>query len=132
MTSSDKLKEYLSQFEKALASFNTVLQEKETEFIRDSAIKRFEFTYEIAWKVIKRISHYRGVEVNSPRQAFRQAFKEGWIKDDILWSDMIDARNLTVHVYKEEVAENIYEQLPKFYIILEGLFQNLTLELRVA
>ena len=47
----------------------------------------------------------QGSEVNSPRQAFKAAFKLGWIKDELMWDQIIRERNLAVHTYSQELAE---------------------------
>ena len=44
----------LSPFEKALQSLVLVFKEKENAITRDAAIQRFEYTFELSWKVLKR------------------------------------------------------------------------------
>ena len=63
---------------------------------------------------MKRILAYRGVIVNSPREAFRLAAREGLITDPECWFDYLGQRNLTSHTYDEEVAEKIFAVLPDF------------------
>jgi hypothetical protein len=44
-------------------------------FVYDAAIQRFEFTYELAWKLLKAFLEYEGIaEVNTPRTAIKEAF----------------------------------------------------------
>jgi len=44
----------LTTFEKALLSLEKALEQPKNEFIRDSVIQRFEYTYELAWKMLRR------------------------------------------------------------------------------
>ena len=43
----------LKEFKKALASLIGALGEKKSDLVRDSVIKRFEYTFELAWKSAK-------------------------------------------------------------------------------
>ncbi|MCF7800131.1 nucleotidyltransferase substrate binding protein [Candidatus Babeliales bacterium] len=99
---------------KAQEKFNQALDQAKTELERDGAIQRFEFTYELIWKVLKKILDYKGLNVNSPRDVFRLAAKEGFIEDPKIWFGFLEKRNLTVHTYNQEYADEIFESLPKF------------------
>ncbi|MBN1219497.1 MAG: nucleotidyltransferase substrate binding protein [Anaerolineae bacterium] len=52
------------------------------DIARDSAILRFDLTFEVAWKLVQLLVRDQGLEANSPRQAFQQAFILGWITDE--------------------------------------------------
>lgn len=85
-----------------------------TEFTRDSAILRFKLAYEVTWKLLQLLLREQGYEVLSPRQAFQQAFAIGWIADEVVWDDIIRARNTAVHVYRESEVEALYRELAGF------------------
>jgi nucleotidyltransferase substrate binding protein (TIGR01987 family) len=97
----------------ALNALEASLQEPHNEFIRDSAIKRFELTYEATWKLLQTLVRDQGLEANSPRGAFKAAFKLGWVKDELIWDEIIRERNLAVHTYSKELADAVYRDLPK-------------------
>ena len=97
-----------------IASWGEALREDKTEFTRDSAILRFELAYEVTWKLLQALLRDEGYEVNSPRQAFQQAFSIGWIADEVVWDDIIRSRNIAVHVYREADAERLFKELPRF------------------
>ena len=67
----------------------------------------------------------QGSEVNSPRQAFKAAFKLGWIKDELIWDQIIRERNLAVHTYSQELAETVYAEIPKLKCAFIELRENL-------
>jgi nucleotidyltransferase substrate binding protein (TIGR01987 family) len=82
--------------------------------VRDSAILRFELAYEAGWKCIQAFLREEGVEAASPRQAFAGAFRLGWVKDEVIWREILEDRNLAVHVYREHLADTLFERLPSY------------------
>ncbi len=98
-------------FERAVNRLADALAQPKNEYIRDSAIQRFEFTFELAWKLLKRYLSLQGLEARSPRESIRGAFEVGLLPEDEGWLAMIELRNLTSHTYDEEVAERIYGEL---------------------
>lgn len=92
---------------------------------RDSAIKRFELTFELAWKAIKAYSAVKGVLCRLPRDCFQEAFKTGIVMDNPLWLKMIEDRNLTIHTYNEQLAEDIYGRLKDYLPLFQTLGEAL-------
>ena len=50
---SDKLRNLLRVLDAALTRLEGALAQPVNEFVRDSAIQRFEFTFELFWKSLK-------------------------------------------------------------------------------
>lgn len=71
------------------------------------AAQAFEFCYELAWKMMKRILLSRGMEVGSPKDTFRKAAIEKIIDDPNLWFEFQEKRNLTSHTYNQESLQEI-------------------------
>jgi nucleotidyltransferase substrate binding protein (TIGR01987 family) len=115
----------LVAFESALARLGDALAQPKTEWTRDAAIQRFEFTVELAWKSIVRFARREGLDVASPRQAFRTAYRLGWIEDDQVWLAMLEDRNLTSHTYSEKTAEELFARLAEYQTALSELLQRL-------
>jgi nucleotidyltransferase substrate binding protein (TIGR01987 family) len=82
--------------------------------VRDSAILRFKLSYEAGWKCVQAFLREEGVEAASPRQAFAGAFRLGWVKDEVIWKEILEDRNLAVHVYREALADALFERLPTY------------------
>lgn len=110
---------------KAARKFEEVLVLQETEIVRDAAIQRFEFTYELVWKTLRKILLRRGVEANSPKNVFRLACNDGIIADPETWFKFVDYRNNTAHVYNESVAKEIYQNLSRFRDLTNALLAKL-------
>lgn len=91
-------------------------------------IQSFEFTHEIAWNTLKDFLEERGVQntIYGSRDASREAFKTGLIKNGQIWMDMIRSRNLTSHTYDEETAAEIVSAVRASYFTE---FENLRIKL---
>ena len=90
----------------------------------DATIQRFEFCFELAWKLMKAVLEYEGIEVNSPRSCIREGWKQGLISNAEAWLEMMEKRNLSSHTYDENVAREIYHDVKERYVVLlEGLDQ---------
>jgi nucleotidyltransferase substrate binding protein (TIGR01987 family) len=84
------------------------------DIVRDSAIQRFENSFELCWKFLKAyLEEEHNVSCTSPRTCFRAAFKNGVLDDDPFWIDLTVLRNYTVHTYSEPLADYVYERLPE-------------------
>jgi len=82
------------------------------EMIKEGLIQRFEYTHELAWKVMKDYATYQGnPNVGGSRDATREAFQLQLISDGRTWMDMIGSRNRTSHTYNEETANEIYSKI---------------------
>ena len=82
-------------------------------FYRDSVIQRFEFTFEMMWKAIKEFLKNEGLTCRSPRSCIRELFSAGYISEDLTRKllRMVEDCNLTVHTYREEIAEEIAKKM---------------------
>lgn len=86
------------------------------DMARDALIQRFEFTFELAWKSLKEFLIYSGyVEATAPRSVLELAYREGFISNEAVWIAMMNDRNLTSHVYKEEQAKEIAQNISLKY-----------------
>jgi nucleotidyltransferase substrate binding protein (TIGR01987 family) len=113
--SSDKL--VLTSYEKALESLEEILRHTKDEIVRDATIQRFEYTYELAWKMIKRHLEWAGnsnAGSLTKRELFREAARISLINDAETWFEYHSARNETSHTYEEATAEEVYEAACKF------------------
>ena len=86
-------------------------------------IQRFEYCIDIMWKYLK--AHLEGVEkipldVKSPRSVFKALCSARILSEQEtgLALDMLDARNATSHMYKEEQAELLATKIKSYYDLL--------------
>lgn len=119
------MKEIIDSFGKSFQRLKEVLRKEKTIINRDAAIKRFEFTSELAWKLIQKFLRKQEIVCRSPKECMEEAFKFGLIKDDPKWLEMIQDRNLTAHTYDEKTAEEIYHRLPKYLNLFDSLKEKI-------
>lgn len=108
-----------SAFVKALDSLEEVLRLPKTPIVRDSAIQRFAYSYELAVKMLKRVleqteSAKISVDELGFKDLIRLGAEKGFIADPEAWFRYREARNITSHAYDEKKAESIYAVLPQF------------------
>ncbi|OGK22154.1 hypothetical protein A2866_06770 [Candidatus Roizmanbacteria bacterium RIFCSPHIGHO2_01_FULL_39_8] len=88
---------------------------------QDASIQRFEFTFELCWKIMQTIVNENKLDVYGPKNVFREAAKLGIIDDPKAWFDFLKDRNLTVHTYKEVVAREVYRSAKQFVPFVKKL-----------
>jgi nucleotidyltransferase substrate binding protein (TIGR01987 family) len=117
----------VDDFSAALAQLRGALAEPaELDLIKAGCIQYFEFCFELGWKACKVVSAEQGLpDCLSPKACLRQAFTLGWIEDEAVWLEMLDARNRMAHTYDARKALQIYESLPQFHAALQKLLATL-------
>lgn len=99
------------------------------DLLKEGLIQRFEYTHELAWKVMKDYAEYQGyTDIRGSRDAFRKAFEMEIITDK-RWMESIADRNLTSHNYDDETAEAIYEAVVNVYYPLFVQLESTMLQL---
>jgi len=118
----------LTQFTQVLSRLKYAIEDTSTcSYRTDATIKRFEMTFEFSWKVLLQIlNDIEKIETVSPRNAIKEANKNGLIADQNLWLKMIDDRNLSVHLYSEGKAQEIIERIPDYVFGFEMLISQIT------
>lgn len=107
----ERLDERTADYLKALNQLSKAVQQPKNEFLRDSVIQRFEFTYELAWKMLKLILESEGLIVKTPKETLQEALQAGFIENGNAWTNLQKIRNLTTHTYDEKLAEDVYEYI---------------------
>jgi len=119
------LEDRVKELEKCLKKFEEVLNIEKNDIVRDSAIKRFELCFELSWKVIKDYLNKEGILCRSPRSCIKEAFSIGLIENEDEWLDILEDKNLSVHTYDEELAEELYSRLKNHFIAMSELLKEI-------
>lgn len=109
----DKLIQAVQRLQEALADY----EKMPNSTVRDGVIQRFEFCTELAWKTCREYLLEQGyTEINSPKPVMRQAFADGLIDDDLVWVEILNARNMTAHLYDDAEAAKIFADIQGSYL----------------
>ena len=107
----------LAQFERAYQRFEEVLKRDplKDDIAIDASIQRFEFTYELGWKTLRRFLSLEGVIATTPKEVLQEAFRIGWLSEgDAFWSQIIKDRNMTSHTYDQKIAVSVYQRVKTY------------------
>ena len=119
-------KQRLQNFEPAFDQLKAAVELSKkrplTDLEKQGVIQAFEFTHELAWNVMKDYFDYQGGnQITGSRDATREAFSKGLIRDGDNWMEMIRSRNQTSHTYNKKIAEEIVDKITLNYF---QLFSN--------
>lgn len=79
---------------------------------QEGLVQRFEYTFELAWKVLQDLLNFKGYEfMSGPNGTLKMAFEDGLIADHDEWRRMMKSRNTLTHVYDEEEVHAIIEMI---------------------
>jgi nucleotidyltransferase substrate binding protein (TIGR01987 family) len=121
----------IEPLKKALRSLEKAVAQPLNEFTRDSVVQRFEFTFELSWKNLKRY-----LEVDKPladdsvKGILREAHQRKLISNLDQWFSFQKSRNLTSHTYNEDTAEEVYREAIKLPELCHELINNLEQKLK--
>ena len=125
----ERISERLQETRKAHKTLSEALdQESLSNLERDGAIQRFEYTFESVWKMARvYLLEYEGITANSPKTCFRSLGEMNILSEEetIEALKMADDRNLTVHMYIEEVAIQIFSHLKSYASLIEKIIRRI-------
>jgi len=113
-----------NNYKKALSQLQKFIDKGElNELETQGLIKAFEYTYELAWNVIKDYYEFQGAGgIQGSRDAFRMAYTRGLLPDGETWQEMVDSRIKSSHTYDEVIAnEVVHDILHKYYALFVSL-----------
>lgn len=119
------LKKAILKLDEGLIRYNLNIGDDQ---LRDGLIQRFEFTYELSHKMLKRyleLSSANPEEIDQMdfQSLIRTANEQGLLLSDWpVWRTYRDQRARTSHTYDQEVAEKVLTIIPQF--LQEAQFLN--------
>jgi len=125
----------LSALQDALTSLRRALtrwqgtQELDEE-LRDACIQRFEYTFELSWKMLARrlerdLPNAQSVDAMSFRDLMRSGGERGLVRDVAAWMVFRDKRNITSHTYNASKAADVATIIPAFANEAQALLEQL-------
>ncbi len=121
----------LENFENATERHKAALEcdPLELDIAMDAVIRRFEFTFETAWKSVKLTAKAVGYDCKSPKGCLKLAYRMGWIKDEARWLELLEARNLMPNTYDQGAAMGVYETVKENFQVFGSPLRELNEEI---
>jgi len=124
----------LDNYQRALIHLQSAVelmaQRELSQLEKQGVIQAFEFSWELAWKLMKDYLQWQGIAgLSGARDAIREAFRQGLIDDGQVWMAMLQDRNRTSHTYNETtmlelldaISSDYAEEMVRFAKHLRGL-----------
>ena len=122
-------KQRFQNFSKAMAQLQKFIDKGENlnELEELGMIQAFEYTFELAWNLIKDYYEFQGASnIQGSRDAFRLAYNRGLISEGDTWMKMIESRTRISHTYNEETADEIAQAvLHQYYQLFHNLLNTM-------
>ena len=99
------------------------MEERElTQLEKEGIIQRFEYTWELSWKVLKDYLEHEGIVLDTvtPAAVLRAAFAAKIIDRGDVWMRALDARNTMSHTYDLKTFERIIVDIRQEYLAILG------------
>lgn len=86
---------------------------------RDGCIQRFEYTYELCVKFLRRqleemADNPGDIDALGYRDMLRLGVERGLVNDAVAWFGFRELRNITSHAYDPDKAAQVFQGIPKF------------------
>lgn len=121
-----ELKYSLSKFSDAIDKLKKGVDIAKDELQKDGVIQRFEFSFELLWKTTKIFLNSKGIDVKTPKDSLKEAFRLGWLSEEKIFLDMLEDRNRTSHIYDRATAEEIFSRIRDMYMAaISGVLDEL-------
>ncbi len=105
-----QLRKIIARLQQSVDAYDT---DPENDLYLDSVVKRFEYTFEVSRKVLRRYFVDRDplvarIPATDLNRFVELGLQEGLLRGDwSVWRELRDARNLTAHDYGEEKAREV-------------------------
>lgn len=99
----------------------------------EGVIQRFEYTWELAWKMLKDYLEHEGVVFDkiTPKSVIITAIQSKIIADREIWMQALDDRNKMSHQYDQSIYAHIIDNIQHQYLpLFEALDAQLEKEVR--
>jgi len=135
MSKDIRWKQRFGNYTKALATVKSAVELAKSRELsnleKQGAVKSFEFTFELAWNMMKDYLEEQGIaDIIGSKNTIRHAFSNGILENEQVWMEMVKSRNISSHTYDEATAQTLLALITSsFYAAFAALEQKMgTLE----
>ena len=120
MLNLSSLESAIKELEYFLNICNSKKYQEDPKVARTAAIKAFEFTYEVTFKMMEGYLRESAASADDLKDAtFKLIIRRAYVasitsKEVKKWEEFREYRNKTSHTYKEKIAIEVFEKIPDF------------------
>lgn len=95
---------------------------------KEGVVQRFEYCWELAWKVIKDYLQEDGLvfSIITPKIVIKEAVAAKFIENGEAWMSALDSRNKMSHIYSRKAFEEVISDIEDSYLaLLDDLYSKL-------
>ena len=121
----DKKEAIKEDLEKAVETLVEAISLPENPINRDASIQRFEYTFELSWKLMQVVVNEQIPNTYGPKNVIRESARLGYIEDPEVWFEFLKKRNLAAHTYNEGLAKEVYSAAKDFPLFVKSFLSSL-------
>lgn len=120
-----RFQNYEKAFGRLARAIEVVKATPDDDLLQSGLVQTYEYTFELALKTLKDYLESKGFLLRSPRETIRQGFQSGYIANAEDWLQALADRNLTVHIYDDEVMVCVLKGIfERYFIILQEFYTS--------
>lgn len=125
-----RFQNYEKAFHRLSRAINVVKATPDDDLLQSGLVQTYEYTFELAWKTLKDYLESEGFILRSPRETIRQGFQSGYITNAEDWLQALSDRNLTVHIYDDEIISRVLKDIfERYFFILQTFYETFKLKI---
>ena len=118
-----RFQNYEKAFQRLSRAIEGVKSAPDDDLLQAGLVQTYEYTFELAWKTLKDYLTLEGFEVRSPRETIRQGFQSGYIMNGEDWLQALADRNLTTHIYDDEIIIRVLNGIfERYFFLLQDFY----------
>ena len=118
-----RFQNYEKAFKRLSRAIEVVKSAPDDDLLQSGLVQTYEYTFELAWKTLKDYLTLEGFEVRSPRETIRQGFQSGYIMNGEDWLQVLADRNLTTHIYDNEIIIRVLNGIfERYFFLLQDFY----------
>ena len=118
-----RFQNYEKAFKRLSRAIEVVKSAPDDDLLQSGLVQTYEYTFELAWKTLKDYLTLEGFEVRSPRETIRQGFQSGYIMNGEDWLQALADRNLTTHIYDDEIIIRVLNGIfERYFFLLQDFY----------
>lgn len=125
-----RFRNYEKAFRRLSRAIEVVRATPDDDLLQSGLVQTYEYTFELAWKTLKDYLELEGFLLRSPRETIRQGFQSGYITNAEDWLQALADRNLTVHIYDDEIISRVLKDIfERYFFILHSFYDTFKLKI---